>query len=207
MSVSYKGKSPGALWYGLQHTKGFFKSFANYGTKKEAQTGAKNVGFMAASLVGGGMVAGIGAFAVVPLLPSFISLIAIYAAFHFGLKAVRNFATVKNSSSHYSYIMEQEQKWLDKKNSPSLLKRLFGSKPKADANRRAAQKDDAPISKGNVFGLDKSNSPLSREGWSFDFNDKAADAPAQKEPAAQKPANGNAPAQKPGRKWNRRNAP
>ncbi|MBI1215067.1 MAG: hypothetical protein GC185_04510 [Alphaproteobacteria bacterium] len=198
MSVSYKGKSPNALWYGLQHVKAFGKSFSDYGTKTEAQQGAKNVGFMFGSLIGGGLLAGVGAFAVVPLLPSFISLIGIYSAFHFGIKAVRNFANVKNSASHYSYIQEQEQKWLENKSKPSLLQRLkkgLGLGKKADGQKAAeAPKAEGPISKGNVFSGE--DSKLGKKGWSFDFNDNAP-------PGGKPPANDSAP-QKPARKWNRK---
>lgn len=184
MSVDYKGKSPNFLWYGWQHTKAFAKSFSSYGTKTEAQQGAKNTGLMAGCLVGGGMISSIGALAVVPLLPAFVSFVALYAALTFGIKAFRNFANVKNSNSHYHYIQEQEQKWLERKRKPSALSRLKNALGKKPA-RTADPAPTGPISQGKVFEPEAAPTSFDRKGGSsFTFNDAANSKPAANENAA-----------------------
>ncbi|MBI1215068.1 MAG: hypothetical protein GC185_04515 [Alphaproteobacteria bacterium] len=124
MSVKYNGKSPSKLWYIWQNTKGFAHSITNPATKKDAKAGAKSGGISAAVLLGGGAITKIGFIAIMPIIPTVISLAAVGGAGYFGLNAYRKFKLIKKSSTHQTYMRKQEQKWLDRKNRAPLFTRI-----------------------------------------------------------------------------------
>jgi hypothetical protein len=124
MSIKYEGKSPSRLWYIWQNAKGLAKSFSNPATAKDAKAGAKSGGLSTGVLVGGGILTKIGFIAILPIVPTVLSIAAVGGAGYFGLNAYRKFKVVKNSSAHKSFMQRQEKKWLDKKTRAPLMTRL-----------------------------------------------------------------------------------
>lgn len=127
MAVDYKGKKPSRFWYFRQRCGAIGQAFKDRGMRFQARAMRRD-----ALLSGGTAGAGVAILtvkyaAMIPLLTTFGAPVAGVAAVIFGTKAFFGFKSVNKSLFVYNEMRRREEKWLEKKSRPKLVKRVGAS--------------------------------------------------------------------------------